>query len=97
MRAKDPYRSRDETQVAVLDALADHQETGMTVFDLRAKVDENIDTLEQALSELKEDELIEVANEDGRTVIFPKEHVVGNGYGTDDKGFFEAIRRRFPF
>jgi predicted transcriptional regulator len=97
MRAKDAYRSRDETQVAILDALADHQETGMTVFELRAKVDENIDTLEDALSELKADDLIEVKNEDGRTVIFPKEHVVGNGYENDEESFFDQIRRRFPF
>lgn len=97
MRAKDAYRDRDETQVAILDALADHRETGMTVFDLRAKVDEDIDTLEEALAELNDDGLIEVTDDGGRTVILPKDRVVGNGYDRDEESFFEKLRRRFPF
>ncbi len=98
MRAKDQYRDRDETQVAVLDALADRHETGMTVFDLRAMVDEDIDTLETALAALKNDELIDVSTEGGQTVIRPKEHVIQNGTAPDDqRDFFEKLRDRFPF
>jgi predicted transcriptional regulator len=98
MRAKEEYRDRDETQVAILDALADRHTAGMTVFDLRAMVDEDIDTLESALADLKTDELIEVSKESGRTVIIPKDHVIGNGETPDDESdFFEEIRRRFPF
>jgi DNA-binding transcriptional ArsR family regulator len=99
MRAKEEYRDRDETEVAVLDALADRTETGTTVFDLRALVEEDIDTLEDALAELNEDGLIEVTEQGGRTMIFAKDHAIGNGTNTDDGGtdFFEEIRRRFPF
>jgi len=98
MQAKEEYRDRGETEVAVLDALADRQETGMTVFDLRAMVDEDIDSLETALSELKTDGLIDVSNDDGRTVIRPKDHVIQNGTSPDgEEDFFERLRRRFPF
>ena len=98
MRAKEEHRNRDEPQVAVLDALADRQESGMTVFDLRAMVDTDIDTLEEALAELKTDELIEVTEDEGRTVIVPKARAIGNGEVTEEEtDFFERIRRRFPF
>lgn len=99
MRAKEEYRDRDEPEVAVLDALAGRADTGTTVFDLRALVEEDIDTLEQALEELNEDGLIEVTEEGGRTMIFPKDHAIGNGTPPDDSetDFFEEIRRRFPF
>jgi DNA-binding transcriptional ArsR family regulator len=99
MRAKEEYRDRDETEVAVLDALGDRTETGTTVFDLRALVDEDIDTLEDALAELNEDGLIEVNKQGGRTMIFAKDHAIGNGTETDDdeSDFFEELRRRFPF
>ena len=46
MRAKREYRDRDETEVAVLDALADRKDEGMTVFELRSRVDVDIDELE---------------------------------------------------
>ncbi|MFT4946749.1 MAG: hypothetical protein ACI8TL_000985 [Natronomonas sp.] len=99
MRAKEEYRDRDETEVAVLDALADRTETGTTVFDLRALVDEDIDTLEDALAELNEDGLIEVTEKNGRTVIFARDHAIGNGTAPNDAGgdFFEELRRRLPF
>lgn len=98
MRAKEKYRDRDETEVTILDTLADRHETGMTVFDLRAMVDEDIDTLESALGELKDDQLIEVSEEESRTVIIPKDHVIGNGKRPESESdFFEKIRRRFPF
>jgi len=99
MRARKEYRDRDETEVAVLDALADRTETGTTVFDLRALVEEDIDTLEAALAELNEDGLIEVTEKNGRTMIFAKDHAIGNGTtpNDDDTDFFEEIRRRFPF
>ena len=98
MRAKEEYRDRDETEVAVLDALAGRSDTGTTVFDLRALVEEDIDTLEEALAELNEDGLIEVTEEGGRTMIFAKDHAIGNGTTPDEEtDLFEEIRRRFPF
>ena len=98
MRAKPEYRDRDETEVAVLDALADRREEGMTVFELRSHVDEDIDTLEEALGDLKEDELIEARKENNRTVILPDEAAVGTAESDDEEpDIFDRIRDRLPF
>ncbi|PSQ05139.1 MarR family transcriptional regulator [Halobacteriales archaeon QS_4_69_31] len=97
MRAKPEFRDRDETEVAVLDALADRREEGMTVFELRSRVDVDIDRLEAALADLKEDGLIEVTNDDERTVIVPEEGVVGPVDPDDDESFIDQIRERLPF
>jgi predicted transcriptional regulator len=96
MRAKPEYRDRDETEVAVLDALADRGEEGMTVFELRTRVDVEIDRLEGALADLKADDLIEVEENGDRTVIVPDEDVVGPADPDDDRGLFDELRRRFP-
>jgi predicted transcriptional regulator len=96
MRAKPEYRDRDDTEVAVLDALADRQDDGMTVFELRSHVDADIDTLEAALSDLKGDDLIDAKQEDGRTVIRPDDGVVGP-VDDDESGFLDELRRRLPF
>jgi predicted transcriptional regulator len=96
MRAKPEYRDRDETEVAVLDALADRREEGMTVFELRSRVDADIDTLEDALADLKEDGLIEAHQEKHRTLIVPKEGVVGPA-DPDDDSVLDQIRERLPF
>jgi len=98
MRAKPAYRDRDETEVEVLDVLADRQEDGMTVFELRAAVETDIDTLEDSLARLKSDDLIEASKESGRTVIMPCDHVVGPERGDDgEQDLFDQIRDRFPF
>jgi len=95
MRAKPEYRDRDKTEVAVLDALAECNGDGMTVFDLRAVVEVDIDSLETALAKLKGDGLIEVTRENDRTIITVNEFVVGPDDPTDNPNFFEQIRRRF--
>lgn len=97
MQAKPEYRDRDEAEVAVLDALADRAEDGMTVFELRSHVDVDIDRLEDALADLKSDDLITVDNDENRTVIVPEDHVVGPADTDDELGFVDQIRRRFPF
>jgi DNA-binding transcriptional ArsR family regulator len=97
MRAKPEFRDRDETEVAVLDALADRREEGMTVFELRSRVDVDIDTLEAALADLKADELIEVTNEGERTVIVPEEGVVGSVDPDEDDSVVDWVRDRLPF
>lgn len=97
MRAKQEYRDRDDTQVAVLDALAGRPDEGMTVFELRTRVDVDIDSLEDALADLKADDLIEVDDANERTVIVPDEDVVGPGGDDGEPGLFEEIRRRLPF
>jgi hypothetical protein len=97
MQAKPEYRDRDETEVVVLDALADRAEEGMTVFELRSHVDVDIDRLEGALADLKRDDLITVENDNQRTVIVPEDHVVGPVDDSDDPGLVDQIRRRLPF
>jgi len=96
MRAKPEYRERDEVEVDVLDALANRREDGMTVFELRSRVDVDIDTLEAALADLKEDDLIEATEEGGRTVILPEDGVVGPVDPGDDS-FLGQIRDKLPF
>ncbi|WP_018256745.1 DUF6432 family protein [Halomicrobium katesii] len=95
MRAKPEYRDRPDTQVAVLDALGDRPEDGMTVFELRSRVDADIDHLEDALAELKADALIEVTRDGERTVFSPQSGVVGEHEPTDEESLVDAIRRRF--
>ena len=99
MRAKPKHRDRNETEVAVLDALADRREEGMTVFELRSHVDADIDTLEEALGDLKEDDLIETRKERNRTVILPDTAAVGPDESDEDEepDIFDRIRDRLPF
>jgi DNA-binding transcriptional ArsR family regulator len=95
MRAKREYRSRDETDVAVLDALVERGRDGMTVFELRSQADVEIDDLEGALSDLKDDDLIDVDREDGRTLIKPDERVVPDpdADGSEEEpSLFERLR-----
>jgi predicted transcriptional regulator len=97
MRAKPEYRDRDETEVTVLDVLAERDDDGMTVLAIRAEVDADIDTLETALENLKDDALIEARRNNGRTVIAVEDHVIGpDSTDTDSDDFFDQIRRRFP-
>lgn len=96
MRAKPEYRDRDETEVAVLDVLAEHNGDGMSVLAIRAEVDADIDSLEVALERLKSDALIDVNRTNGRTVIAVKDHVVGPGDpGDDGEDLFDSLRDRF--
>ena len=96
MRAKPEYRDRDDTEVAVLDALADRRDEGMTVFELRSRTEENIDRIEDALAALKADSLIEVEDNRERTVILPGEGVVGESKPDEDESIFDQIRKRLP-
>ena len=101
MQAKGEYRDREETQVAVLDALVDRTEEGMTVFELRADADVDIDDLEAALADLKQAGLITVENDDDPMRIYPDDRVVPDPESDDDNGspgnrsLFERIRDRF--
>jgi len=98
MRAKREYRNREETEVAVLDALVDRADDGMTVFELRAAVEVDIDELEQALSMLKEDDLIAVES-NSETVIKPADRVVPDEPTNEDdeQSIGEWLRDRIPF
>jgi len=96
MKAKREFRDREEVEVAVLDALVDRGGDGMTVFELRAAVGVDIDTLESALGELNDDSLISVERDDGKTVVLPHDRVVPDPAATPDeqRGLFDAIRDR---
>lgn len=98
MRAKREYRRREAVDVAILDALVDRHVDGMTVFELRTQVDEDIDDIEEALARLKSDGLIQVETGQNRTVIVPDDRVVPDpGTGDDEPSLFEELRRRLPF
>jgi len=99
MTAKRDYRDREDVDVDVLDALVDRSDEGMTVFELRTRVGGDIDDIEAALARLKEDGLITVENESGRTVILPDDRVVPDPGPDDDRdpSLYEEIRRRLPF
>lgn len=93
MRAKREYRDRRETEVEVLDALAD-REGGMTVFELRAQVDVDIDELEAALGGLKRDDLITTDSEGDRTLIRAAEGAVPDGEPEPERSLVDALRER---
>ena len=76
MNARPAYRDRDDTEVSILDALVDRREDGLTVFELRSKIDADIDEIEVGLAALSDDGLIHVENGDGRALIKPDDRVV---------------------
>ena len=98
MQAKPEYRDRDAAEVTVLDALVNRHEEGMTVFELRSGTDLGIDTIETALGDLKDADLIRVEEEPGRTRIYPDERVVpdpGEAAGTE-RSFVDRMLERLP-
>jgi DNA-binding transcriptional ArsR family regulator len=98
MRAKREFRSREETEVAVLDALVDRSDEGMTVLELRTEVDVEIDTLEEALSSLNDDELIDTERSDGQLVILPVDRVIPDEQEKNqDQSMVNDIRDKLPF
>lgn len=98
MRAKREYRDRDETEVAVLDALVDRSDEGMTVFELRSRAAVDIDRLEEALADLKAEGLITVENEGDRTLIYPDDRVVPDPHADEtEPSIVDRIIERFPF
>ena len=99
MRAKREYRDRAETEVAVLDALVDRADDGMTVFELRAEAEVDIDELERALATLKDDGLIDVDSGASETVIKPDERVVPEvpTDDADEQSIGDWLRERMPF
>ncbi len=70
------YRDRPAAEVAILDALVDRGDEGMTVLELRAAVDADIDQIESALATLKTDGLITANDQNGTVRIRPADHVV---------------------
>jgi len=96
MGANSEYRDRPAVEVNVLDALVERADDGMTVLELRAVVDSDIDEIEQALSTLKDDGLISVDQTGGTVRIHPKDHVIATDptLDTDDQTFLDAVREK---
>ena len=96
MAAKPEYRDRPDVEVALLDALVDRGDEGMTVLELRAAVDADIDAVEEALSALKADSLITVESAE-RVRVYPHDRVVPDPdeQREDDSGtLVDAVRDR---
>ena len=91
MVARRPYRERDEVEVEILDALVDRHQIGMTIFELRSRVDVNIETLEPALANLREDELIIVEYGEDRSLIRPADRVVPDPESESDEGLIGKL------
>ena len=95
MGAKPEYRDRPAVEVAVLDALVEHAEEGMTVLELRAVVETDIDGIETALETLKADGLITVDERDGTVRIQPADHVINTDpVPEDDPSLVDLLRER---
>jgi ribosome assembly protein YihI (activator of Der GTPase) len=99
MDGRQATRDREADEEAeILDALIDRGEEGMTVLELRAFVDADIDAIEDGLTELKRDGLIEIERAEGGHLIKPDERVIPDD-GDDDgeTSIMDAIRDRLPF
>ncbi|MFB6120992.1 MAG: DUF6432 family protein [Halobacteriaceae archaeon] len=94
MPVKREYRNRGETQTAVLEALVDRGEEGMTVLELRGRVDADIDDIEAALSGLKDDDLIVVESDDDRTVLKAADRVVAERNPEPETSVLDWLRER---
>ena len=99
MAIRPEHRDRDEVEFGVLSALADRTDEGMTVLELRAAVDADIDRLESALGDLKQAELIEVEQNNDRTVLYPADEVVmgPDDVSEEEPSLLDEIRRRLGF
>ena len=99
MRARREFRKRKDVDVAILDALVERASDGMTVYELRAVVDADIDTIGEALDRLKTDNLITVEGEDDRVRIMPADRVVPEPgeEQAEERGLLERVRDRLGF
>ncbi|MGB9986677.1 DUF6432 family protein [Salarchaeum japonicum] len=95
MQAAREHRDRENPQTEILDVLVGRDE-GMTVFELRSHVDADIDTLEDALSELKSDSLIAAETENGRTVITATERAEPTREEVEET-WVDRVLDRLPF
>lgn len=97
MQAKREFRDRPGEQVAVLDALVERHEEGLTVLELRSSVDVDIDHIEAALGELQSAGLIRVEEHGGATRIYPDDRVVPSAEDGEEPSLVDAIREKLPF
>jgi DNA-binding transcriptional ArsR family regulator len=96
MPAKAEFRDRGRTEVAVLDSLVGHADEGLTVLDLRSRVDADIDAIESALAALNEDGLITTERENGNLRIYPDERVLPEESDEEENGLLERLAELVP-
>lgn len=92
-----PFGHRDDSEIAILEALVNRQHDGLTVLELRSHTDVDIDELERALQALQHDGLIQVTQNGGRTVIYPDESVIPDRAEGDERSILDALLDRLPF
>lgn len=98
MRLRQEHRDREETEVAVLQALADRHEEGMTLFEMRSVVDTDIDGLERALSGLQESGLVAVEENGDRTVfVIGSSAIEAEDEPDVEESFFGWLKGRLGF
>lgn len=98
MTAKRELSQDDSTKDAIIDALVERGTDGMTVLELRAYVDADINDIESSLTDLKNDDLIVVTNEDGATRIKPEDKVIPVEENPwSNESILDRLREYFPF
>ena len=98
MNGRQAQRDREaDEEAAILDALVDRGEEGMTVLELRAFVDADIDAIEEGLTALKRDGLIEVERAENGALIKPDERVMPDDVDDAEESVIDAIREKLPF
>lgn len=95
--ARSEFRDRDDVEVSLLDALVAHADDGMTVFDLRATVEADIDRIEAALESLQADDCITVEQVGDTLYIYPADRVVPDPDEEPDEsaGVVDRLRELF--
>ncbi|MFW6384050.1 MAG: DUF6432 family protein [Halodesulfurarchaeum sp.] len=86
------HRNRDGTQVAVLEALVERGEEGMTLFELRSVLGVDIDELEGALSGLRDAELVRAEQHEQRVVFVADAAALAEE--DTDPGFLGWLRKK---
>lgn len=95
MQVKQQYLNRDDREVDVLEALAERTDEGMTVFEIRTRVNLDIDQLETVLANLNRDNLIETIDEENRTRVLVVEDVLEQTTQNENESFVDRIREKF--
>lgn len=88
----------DDADEAILVALLDRKDDGMTIFELRNQVHIDIDTIETSLERLKTRGLIETEYTDSRVTIRPTDAATDVvDVKSSDESFIDRMRERLPF
>jgi hypothetical protein len=87
-----PTDEHSPTEAAVLDALVEREDEGMTVFELRTWVDADIDELEATLADLDSEGCIDVDASGDRTRILPTDAAIDAREEPGDRTLLERVR-----